>query len=132
MSDVLRFRISTMTEFLAPTGRRYLRGDVGGLRLTFVEEPGRDPADGGAIKWSAWVSPATEAAPSARHPAPARTPAFTPRKPPTKAERETGMLADVQLRMGAIPIGGDDIPALGVQDEDDILSRPLVSGEIEG
>lgn len=114
-TDRLRFEIGSVTEFTAPNGRRYFRGDIGGLRVTLVDEPDRDPAAGGQMRLSVWASPAPGKARHVRVPAPDAPPAeqepavFHNSRAMTKAERERAAAKDVIARHGPIPPGGDSL-----------------------
>ncbi len=138
-SDVLRFEIATLTEFVTTSGRRYLRGDIGGLRFTIAEEPEREPAAGGVARWSVVASPAPGKARHVMAPAPQGAPATTkvimaPQM--SEAARLAAAAADVIERNGAIPPQGDRIddlfpaPAQAVPDDElqaaiDLLHRPI-------
>lgn len=131
-SDVLRFEFGTLTEFVAPNGKRFLRGTVDGLTLTAIPEPDREPAAGGVMRWSLWASPTPSKARNVRGPVPAQAPAVS--KPATKAQREERAVDDIRLRYGAIPARGDDVPDLGDPlsgDDPFALDRPLCEIEDE-
>lgn len=133
-SDVLRFEFGTLTEFRTPNGRRYLRGDIGGLRFTLIEEPDREPAAGGVMRWSVTASPAPG---KARH---VHVPAFedvrareTSIKPASKVDIVRAAAADAIARHGKIPPGGDPLPAdltapaqNDIEDGIRLLETPLI------
>lgn len=123
-NDVLRFEIGTLTEFVTPAGRRYLRGDIGGLRFTVAEELDREPAPGGVARWSVVASPTPGKARHVLTPLPARLAA--PAGPSkvmawnlSAAARTRAATADAIERNGALPDGGDPL--------DDVYPAPANS-----
>lgn len=129
-SDVLRFEIGTVTEVTASNGRRYFRGDIGGLRVTFVDEPERDPADGGRMRLSVWASPAPGKARHVRAPAVLPPPIVETVARPSAAQRLRDAADDAITRNGAIPPGGDQLhdifPATDLEEAMRLFETPLV------
>ncbi|MBN9439360.1 hypothetical protein [Bosea sp. (in: a-proteobacteria)] len=110
--DGVAVEIAELGEYVAPNGRRYLRADLDGVRVTLIQEPGREPADGGVMRYSAWISPAPRKARNIMHPAPSGALA-EPNKVmawnSSVAARTRAATSEAIERNGALPDGGDPL-----------------------
>ncbi|MBN9454931.1 MAG: hypothetical protein J0I42_23565 [Bosea sp.] len=132
-TDVLRFEIGTATEFVAPNGKRYLRGNFEGLCFTAYPDPEREPAEGGVARWVVMASPAPGKARHVRVPAIPLPPVVETVARPSAAQRLRDAATDAIARYRAIPPGGDrldDILAAEPYDECEsdipLMERPLI------
>lgn len=134
-NDILRFEFGTLTEFISPTGTRFLRGEIEGMKITLIPEPLREPAQDGVMRWSVWASPAPG---RARHvkppaiPAPDQSAVSASARPSQKA-RQQAAVEDILHRYGRINDLGDPLPPAlsdrerepALSEEPDLLHTPL-------
>lgn len=152
-SDVMKMRVGTAQRYRTENGVEYLRIDNLGMRLTLVARPDEEPAPGSEMGYSVIIS----RSPKGGHKPRPRVSPLTDRQPPavppdtpdrvvvadaeaerivsrpaTKAQREERAVDDILFRYGAIPKGGDPVPALGDTGDDPFaLDRSLCEIEDE-
>lgn len=134
-TDVLRFEFGALTEFISPSGKHYLRGEIEGMKITLLPEPDREPAQGGVMRWSVWCSPKPGKARHVRAPAvPASEPLATRAQARATAKgRQEAAVQDILDRYGRIDGAGDPLPPSlapevveqEVHEDLDLLHTPL-------
>jgi hypothetical protein len=115
------FEFGFFTEYVTPSGRRYLRATIGGLCFTAIADPDRRPLPGGVMCWPVVTTPAPGRARNIR--APASTPAqiAEPTARQSDAQRLREAAADAIARNGAILLDGDPLDDLfPAADEPDV------------